>query len=113
MRIFIKRISRIKCSFFSLRLEYYFSIILCFSFYATHAQKVIVNDTRALYYLVDTAKTSVGDRMWNINTGDSMFKYYTIKCPCLRNDGEPTFYYFKSKDNGTYISQKELNALKL
>jgi hypothetical protein len=94
-------------------MRYYFTIILCFSFYATYAQKAAINNIDSIYYLIDTTKTPVNDRMWKI-TMNGTFRQYTIQCPCLINNGKPQFFYdIANKDTGVYISQKELKALKL
>ena len=51
--------------------------------------------------------------MWDINA-DKIYKYYTIQCPCLKNEGKPTFCYdIEGKDDGTAISKKKLKAIKL
>lgn len=72
-------------------MKYILSILLCCTFLTASAQKTVKNiDT--IYYLLDTANTSLKDRMWDIGI-ESKYKYYTIKCPCLNYGNEPTFVY--------------------
>ena len=65
----------------------------------------------SIYYLVDTLHTSVSDRMWDIRIDKvAMCKLYTVRCPCLKNGGSPTFLYsIEHIDNGVYIKKSELN----
>jgi hypothetical protein len=92
--------------------KYYISIIACLVLNAATAQKT-TSKINNLYYLLDTGKTQVADRMWTV-MADRIFKYYTIKCPCLKNDGEPTFVYdIERKGTGTHLSPNQLKKLKL
>jgi hypothetical protein len=114
MRIFIHRGMENKFSFSNyIRIKHCFSIILCFVFCTAYAQKNSVNNVDPLYYFIDTANTPINAHMWNIDS-DNIYKHYTIQCPCLKNEGKPTFYYLIiGKDKGISISQKELRALRL
>jgi hypothetical protein len=86
------------------------SIILCFVFYTSYAQKTIANRVDSIYYLIDTAKTPFNDRMWDIGIEGS-FKYYTIACSCLQYNRQPTFFY-RTNFKGQVIKQKDLNRFK-
>ncbi|WP_179414248.1 hypothetical protein HDF19_16060 [Mucilaginibacter sp. E4BP6] len=92
---------------------YILSILLIAFFLRTQAQKKTRIDS--VYYLVDTLHTPVKDRMWDINVEEnSIYKNYTIHCPCLINGGSPTFFYnIKSKEIAVHITKKELKAIKL
>lgn len=82
-------------------------IILILSSATLHAsaQKAVSNiDT--VYYLLDTAKTPLKDRMWDIGV-ESRYKYYTIQCPCLKFNNSPTFVY-NLKEGGTKISGDQI-----
>ena len=69
----------------------------------------------SLFYLLDTAKTPVNDRMWSIDMEkNSIYKNYTIECPCLKNGGKPTFFYnIEGKYKGIFLKKKELKTIKL
>src|SRR5580704_19166651 len=64
-----------------------FLFLYSFNAFAQNLRKI-----DSVYYLVDTTKTSLNDRMWDIGF-EGKFKYYTILCPCLQNDRQPTFFY--------------------
>ena len=85
------------------------SIFYSFNVFAQTAQKV---DT--IYYLLDTAKTPVNDRMWEIRI-DDQFKSYILNCLCLKFNGMPTFFYSVTDkaDSGKIINKSEFKALKL
>jgi hypothetical protein len=88
-------------------------IILFFGSVNAFAQESKKIDS--LFYLLDTGKTSVADRIWSINIEkNSIYKNYTIECPCLKNGGKPTFVYnIEGKDNGVFFNKKELKTIKL
>lgn len=44
-----------------------------------------------VYYLLDTAKTPINDRMWEIHQEYPSLKLYTIKCSCLQFNNQPIF----------------------
>jgi len=69
------------------------------------------NKIDSIYYLVDTTKTPLKDRMWEIDMEYPSFKVYTIVCSCLRYDQKPTFLYDTLKNKGTIISKSQLKAL--
>jgi hypothetical protein len=68
----------------------------------------------SIFYLLDTLKTPVDNRMWHIDENSS-FKNYTIQCPCLQNNGMPTFFYSVTDkgDTGKAINKKQLKNIKL
>ena len=69
----------------------------------------------SVYYFLDINKTSVNDRMWQIQQeAGSTYKNYSIQCACLRNEGKPTFYYSKEdKDSVIHISPQKFKSIKL
>jgi hypothetical protein len=72
----------------------------------------------SVYYLLDTAKTSVADRMWDIHDDNGSIygniKTYTIQCPCLKNGGKPSFFYsISDRGKGILIDEKQLKDIKL
>jgi micrococcal nuclease len=67
--------------------------------------------TDSTYFLIDTTKTNVTDRMWIIN-GDNLYKNYTLQCPCLKFNGMPTFFY-QTNDKFKFIDKAQLKAIKL
>jgi len=76
--------------------------------YSASAQKAISNiDT--VYYLLDTTKTPLKDRMWDIGI-EERYKYYTIQCPCLKFNNSPTFVY-NLKEGGTKMSGDQIARL--
>jgi len=67
----------------------------------------------SIFYLLDTVKTPLTDRMWSVEKS-SIYKNYAIQCPCLKNGGKPTFFYdIEGKDSGVLLSKKELKTVKL
>ena len=75
-------------------------LVILISNLSATAQKLRKVDT--VYYLVDTLKTPVNDRM--LQTGiDGAFKYYAIKCECLKYDQNPTFIYNRKKTENTSL----------
>jgi hypothetical protein len=73
-------------------------ILCCYYSFANNQQKA---DT--IYYLVDTAKAPVKDRMITVEFEDQ-FKCYTIECFCLKYDQKPVFYYNYEKEKGENIN---------
>jgi hypothetical protein len=74
------------------------------------AQKAPKQDS--VYYFVDTLHTSPKDRMWEIDV-EGPFKYYSVKCPCLEYNQQPTFLYnYIKSPEGKVISKDELRRLK-
>jgi len=93
-------------------MKYYFLIILCFSLYVSRAQKSTINNNNSLYYFIDTVSTPVKDGMWQIGI-EGPFKYYSVKCPCLEYNQQPTFLYnYIKSPEGKVISKDELRRLK-
>ncbi|QEM13234.1 hypothetical protein [Mucilaginibacter rubeus] len=84
-------------------------ICLCFTFFTTYAQKG-VNNIDTVNYLLDTANTPLNDRMWDIGI-ESKYKYYTIKCPCLKFNNYPTFL-FDVKEQGRKINKDQITKIK-
>ena len=68
----------------------------------------------SIFYLIDTIKTPFPNRMWQIEKNSS-YKNYIIQCPCLNNNGMPTFFYsFTDKENFVKtIKKNELKNIKL
>jgi len=58
-----------------------------------------------LYYLLDTTKTPVKDRLW-VSGKEGSFKYFKIMCECLKDNSRPTFVY-KLNDKGTQIDESD------
>jgi hypothetical protein len=90
-------------------MKYYFSIILCISFYTARAQKARINNIDSIYYFVDTAKIPIKERMMDIGI-ESTYQYFTIMCPCLKYNTNPTFIY-KIKDSGQTIDKAAFDKL--
>jgi len=88
-------------------------LIIAFLFlhsFNIYGQKAPKSDS--IYYLVDTLHTSPKDRMWEIDI-EGPFKYYSVKCPCLEYNQQPTFLYnYNKSPEGIAISQEELKRLK-
>jgi len=82
-----------------------FLLLCCFNTYAQKSSKV-----DSVYYLLDTSKTSVNDRMWQIGI-EGKDKYYTILCPCLQYQGKPTFIY-RDTVKGEILTKKKLSSRK-
>ena len=72
-------------------MKYILLIFFCFTFFKVSAQKN-VNNIDSVYYLLDTTSTPIRERMWDVGI-ESRYKYFTIKCPCLKYGNEPTFIY--------------------
>lgn len=87
-------------------------ICLIFSSVKLFAQGVQRDDS--LYYLIDTAKTPVNERLWSIET-DRQFKTYILNCPCLKYNGMPRFFYSLTEagDPAQVITKAGLKGLKL
>jgi len=67
----------------------------------------------SVYYLLDTTKTPVNDRMWDIHEENPILKFYVINCNCIRYDYEPSFVYDISSTKCEIINKKRLRAIKL
>jgi len=86
-----------------------FFIILFFC--SSNAFAQLKQKIDSIYYLLDTVKTPVNDRIWEIDDeGD--FKYYTILCPCLAYGLQPTFFY-RVDFGGQIINNTKLKTIKL
>jgi hypothetical protein len=90
-------------------MKYCFLVILCLSSYIGSAQKVRINNIDSIYYYMDTVNTPVKERMWDAGI-ESTYQYFTIKCPCLKYNAEPTFIY-KINDPGQTISKNTFDNL--
>ncbi len=73
------------------------------------AQKKVAVDS--IYYLLDTSKTLLNERMWNIGHTD-LYQQYTLLCPCLKFAGNPVFTH-EIRDKGIIITNSVLKSLKL
>jgi hypothetical protein len=82
--------------------------ILLFCSFNTFAQTP-KKDT--IYYLIDTTKTPVKDRMWEIGE-EGPLKYYSFRCACLKYNLSPTFIY-NLKNEGKFISMHDLKSINL
>jgi len=71
---------------------------------SVHAQKI-----DSVYYLLDTAKTPIRDRMWEIGI-EVPFKYYTVLCPCLKYNNQLTFAHKIGETGKMY---KNINLMRL
>jgi hypothetical protein len=90
-------------------MKYFFSIILSIGFYTAFAQKARINSIDSIYYFVDTIKTPAKERILEIGI-ESPYQYFTIKCPCLKYNAEPTFVY-KLTDSGGKIDKSAFDKL--
>jgi len=62
-----------------------------------------------VYYLLDTLRTPIADRMIIVES-DGANKFYTTNCPCLAHNRSPLFRCHVP--NQTYIDQVAFNKLK-
>ena len=83
--------------------------ILGFCYSNLSAQVKTKVDT--VFYLLDTAKTPVNDRMWEVGI-ELPFKQYVLKCPCLLYNSEIAFMY-PIKDTGNIFDLDKLQKFKL
>ncbi len=68
----------------------------------------------SVYYLVDTAKTPVTDRMWDIySEGPVTFYALQFPCTCPGLMNKPTFAYSKNWKTNRIISPNEFKSVKL
>ncbi|MGF7080543.1 hypothetical protein [Mucilaginibacter sp. UYCu711] len=88
-------------------------VIFCLSlfgfFCSSSAQELIKKDT--MYYLLDTLKIPINDRMITLAEQEGDGKFFLINCPCLSHDEKPQFYYRISKKIS--VSKKMFNSIKL
>ncbi|MFI5139843.1 MAG: hypothetical protein ACHQIM_18620 [Sphingobacteriales bacterium] len=85
-----------------------FFIVLLFCSLNAFAQTKQKIDS--IYYLLDTVKIPVNDRIWEIGV-EGNFKYYTILCPCLAYGLQPTFFY-RMDFGGQIINNTNLRTVK-
>ena len=79
-------------------------IVSAFLLSVLHAKAQSSKQTRdSIYYLMDTAKTPVNDRLWDIHDENALI-FYTFQCACLQYGGNPTFVYNSNKPNQTHIN---------
>ncbi len=84
--------------------------ILTLSFSSFAAIKPQVTDT--IYYLVDTAKVPVRDRMVKVGI-EGPFKFYNILCQCSKDLLMPTFIYPLNKPELTEtLSEAKIKGFK-
>lgn len=67
----------------------------------------------SVYYLLDTAKTPVNDRMWDIHEENPSLKFYVINCICLAYNSKPSFVFDMSTAKSEVIDKRGLRAIKL
>lgn len=67
----------------------------------------------SLYFLIDSPKVPVNDRMWEIHEEYPNIKMYTIKCPCLQYGTEPRFIYNIGYAKDEIIDKRKLKTIKL
>jgi hypothetical protein len=87
----------------------FFFTLMFFSIWV-YAQGKSTKDT--LYYLLDTAKTPVKDRMWEIHEEYPSLKLLTITCPCLAYGRNPVFVYSTNTEQGKVINNKKVSVIK-
>jgi hypothetical protein len=87
-------------------------VIILLYLYSSNAFAQNESTTNPVYYLLDTSKTPISERIWHIDN-DGPWKYYTIQCHCLQYNAEPTFAYDTRKDISRIISKKELKSITL
>jgi hypothetical protein len=73
------------------------------------AQKASSNNIDTVYYFIDTAGTPLKDRMWEVGI-ESNIKYFTSRCPCLKNNQGITFFY-RLKNSGKKIDKNAFNNI--
>jgi len=88
-----------------------FLAVLLFCSINASAQKI--PETDSVYYLVDTVKTAANDRLWDIHEEYPSFKVYTIQCPCLQYNRQPSFIYDTKQVKGRVVSKDEFKTIKL
>jgi len=86
----------------------YFIVLFLNAFIAT-AQKQQID---SIYYLIDTAKTPINDRMWDIHEEYPSLKLYIIKYPCLLYGQKPTFVYDVTANKGITINKAGFDHIK-
>ncbi|MEX8547583.1 MAG: hypothetical protein V5804_08285 [Mucilaginibacter sp.] len=64
-----------------------------------------------LYYLLDTAKIPINDRMIKI-TDAPLFKFYYFRCPCL-DEGQMPYLIHRTNDKGEIIDSSKINKIKM
>lgn len=84
----------------------YFLTLFCFT---AAAQK------QPLYYLLDTAKVPVNDRMIVMDSMRNVVKLYDILVPCIQKSNEKFNINFHRhlKADGDFISEEQLKKMKL
>lgn len=88
-------------------------ILVFFIFIYTNSIAQNGQKVDSVYYLLDTTKTPFRERMWHTYYESGVTnKYYEIQCPCLHNNGKPTFMY-AGEINPKFISKSYLQTLKL
>lgn len=94
----------------SMKILFILSFALTISFSSFAIIKPQVTDT--LYYLVDTTKVPVKDRMMKIGV-EANFKFYNILCQCSKDLLMPTFIYSLNKPELTEtLSKSKAEELK-
>jgi len=67
----------------------------------------------SIFYLLDTLKTPVLDRMWDVDLEYGGIKVYAIRCSCLQYDQRPTFSYHSDRAKSSTLTKKDLGTIKL
>ncbi len=68
------------------------------------------SDTTSIYYLLDTAKTPVKDRMWLIHP-EGVYAFYYINCPCIE-ENQRLYLYSKKPTIHFRISKQKFKNIK-
>jgi hypothetical protein len=87
-------------------------LIITFLSNMLYAQKNLKKDT--VYYLVDTTRIPLKDRMFDIGIEDH-FYYYRLTCQCYPWQTDPVFTYVLERKGSllTNNEQKKLNLISL
>src|ERR1700748_3233165 len=64
-----------------------------------------------LYYLVDTAKTPIKDRLMKIEI-EGPWNCFVIECACLKYNQRPVFIYELKNQNSTRVGIKAFKRIK-
>lgn len=89
------------------------TIFLFFTLYSLTSLCQTGDKKNSIYYLIDTTRTPIKDRMWDIHTEYPSIKTYNIKCPCLQYDSEPMFIYNIAQAESIIITKTTLKTIKL
>ena len=85
-------------------------LFVCFEMTSKAQTTSIKSKIDSVYFLLDTARTPLNERIWRIDN-DGPWKYYTVECHCLPYNMEPTFAYDTRNDISRIFSKKELRSI--